>query len=349
MVPDENISNIFIRTTFYHIGTIRILINFFRNEFFLSDYLYKIGNFDTDYICSAFAGEGYADLWNLDATQLFAADGEKIRDRRVEIGYHDTSNHKYLFEFCMVPNTGFLGNPDLLLKDAELKLCFDRANVEQVLMCKTDVWSGLEDVKIDIKNCYAITEYVSSPSLRTYFDSIDYAPLRYEFEDCEVFVKSVPQGETNLRFDNLRGGNTPSHMFVGFIESSALRGKHNQASTRFGPHGVEVFNITVNGTSVNGYPLHVKHSIPTIPFQKFISCTNRQCNINGGKMMSPNEFEFNWLWSHTFEAEDCATGWIGVDFKLKTAFAEPMSMIVWLISPAAVAIDKYQQLEKINL
>ena len=311
--------------------------------------MYKIGNFDTDYICSAFAGEGYADLWNLDASQLFAEQGQKIRDRRVEIGYHDTGNNKFIFDFCVVPNTGFLGNPDLLLKDAELKLSFDRSNVEQVLMCKSDVWSGLGNVKIDIKNCYAITEYVSSPSLRTYFDSIDYTPLRYEYEDCEVFVKSIPQGETNLRYDNIRGGNTPSHMFVGFIESSALRGQHSQASTRFGPHGVEVFNITVNGNSVNGYPLHVKHNIPTIPFQKFISCTNRQCDINGGKMLSPNEFEFNWLWSHKFEAEDCATGWIGVDFKLKTAFAEPMSMIVWLISPAAVAIDKYQQLEKINL
>ena len=116
--------------------------------------MYKIGNFDTDYICSAFAGEGYADLWNLDASQLFAEQGQKIRDRRVEIGYHDTGNNKFIFDFCVVPNTGFLGNPDLLLKDAELKLSFDRSNVEQVLMCKSDVWSGLGNVKIDIKNCY---------------------------------------------------------------------------------------------------------------------------------------------------------------------------------------------------
>ena len=288
-------------------------------------------------------------MWNLEATQLFNAQGQKIRERRLEIGHHDVDNKKYLFDFCVIPNTGFLANADLLLKDVELKLCFDRSNPKQYLMCPDDQWTALGDVKIDIKNCYAITEYVSSPSLRTYFDSIDYSPLRYEFEECEVLVKTLPQGETNLRFDNLRGGNTPTHMFVGFIESSALRGNHLQASTRFSPHHIEMFNISLNGTSVNGYPLHVQNGIPVQPFQKFISCTNRVCNINGGKMLTPNEFGFNWLWSHAFEAEDAATGWLGVDFKVAQAFNEPMSMIVWIITPSAIAIDKYHQLEKINL
>ena len=323
---------------------------YLRNEFFLSDYLYKIGNFDTDYIESAFAGEGYADLWNLDAELLFRAKGEKIRDRRLEAAYHDEVNNKLTFDFCIIPNTGFLGNADLLVKDAELKLCFDRSNPEQVILCKDADWTALNSaIKIDIQNCYAVTEYVSSPSLRSYFDSIDYSPLRYEYEDCEVFVKSIPQSETSIRFDNIRGGNTPSHIFAGIIESSALAGKYDQASTRMGPHNVESFNISVNGNSVNGYPLQVKHNIPIIPIQKFSSCTNRSCNVNCGKMLSPNEFQFNWIWSHCFEAEDTATGWIGINFKLSEAYVKPMSMVVWIVGPAAIAIDKYQQLEKINL
>ena len=324
-------------------------ILFSRNEYFLADYLYKIGNFDVDYITTAYATEGYADLWNIEAAQLFVGKGESIRNRRVEIAHHDVDNKKYLFDFCVIPNTGFLANSDLLMKDVELKLSFDRSNPKQFLMCPDDQWTPLGDVKVDIKNCYAVTEYVSSPSLRTYFDSIDYSPLRYEYEECEVFVKSIAQGETNLRFDNLRGGNTPTHMFVGLIESSALRGNHLQASTRFSPHNIEMFNISLNGISVNGYPLNAEHQIPVQPYQKFISTTNRVCNINGGKMLSPNEFEFNWLWSHAFEAEDTATGWLGIDFKLTEAFNEAMSMIVWIISPAAIAIDKYLQLEKINL
>ena len=65
-------------------------------------------------------------------------------------------------------------------------------------------------------------------------------------------------------------------------------------------------------------------------------------------MLGPNEFQYNWLWSHKFESEDAATGWLGVNFKLTTPFTEPMTMVVWVISPAAIAIDKYQQLENVE-
>lgn len=281
---------------------------------------------------------------------MFNEKSKAIRDRRVENAFHDETNNKYIFDFCIIPNTGFLGNADLLVKDAELKLCFDRSKSEQLIVCEDATWTALNNsLKVDIKNCYAVSEYVSSPSLRSYFDSIDYSPIRYEYEDCEVFVKSIPQAETNVRLDNIRGGNTPSHIFIGVIESAALMGRHDKASTRMSPHGIELLNISVNGNSVNGYPLQVKHNIPTIPFQKFSSCTNRSCNINCGKMMGPNEFMFNWIWAHCFEAEDTATGWIGVDFKLKEAYNKPMSMVIWIVGPAAIAIDKYQQLEKINL
>ena len=172
--------------------------------------------------------------------------------------------------------------------------------------------------------------------------------MKYEYEDCEVFVKSIPQGDTTVRFDNLRGGNVPSHMFVGFIETAALNGNHLKASTRFSPHGVEYMNISLNGNSVNGYPVRQQHGIAVKPLQKFIACTNRVCNVNTGKMVTPSEFGFNWLWAHCFEAEEAATGWIGLDFKLAQAHDTPMSMVVWIISSAALAIDKYHQIEKIT-
>ena len=315
----------------------------------MADYLYKIGNYDVDYVSSAFATEGYLDLWNFESNTLESEDAASIKARRLETFHHEGGSKKYIVEFCIIPNTGFLSNPDPLVKDVELKLSFDRSNVKQYLIAQKDPWDQLADVQIDIKNCYAVTEHISSPSLRSLFDSIEYTPFRYEYEDCEVLIKSIPQNETNIRFDNLRGGNTPSHIFVGLIETDALRGEITKSSSKFSPHQVEMFNINLNGNSVQGYPLQVQYSIPTNCFQKFISTTNRLCNINGGKMLGPNEFQYNWLWSHKFENEDATTGWIGVNFKLRTAFDKPMTMVVWVISETAIAIDKFHQLEKINL
>ena len=284
----------------------------------------------------------------MNATQLFSEDGKNILEKRREIGHHDGGNKKYIFEFCIIPNTGFLSNNDPLLKDVELKLCLDRADPQQAVMCKDADWTAIADLKFTIKDCFAVTEYVSSPDLRSYFDSIDYSPLKYNYEECEVIVKSIPQGDLTVRCDNLRGGNVPTQIFVGFIESVALNGKNSHASTRFAPHHVQYMNISLNGNSVNGYPIRTKNGIVTQPFQKFLDSTNRLCNVNAGEFLTPNGFEFNYLWSHKFEAEDNATGWIGIDFKLTQPFTESMSMVVWIISSAAIAIDKYHQIEKIT-
>ena len=313
--------------------------------------MYKIGNYDTDYLTTAFANEGYCDVYNLDAARLFA-ETDIVAERR-ENSVHIGADKKYIFEFCITPNTGFLANEDLLLKDAELKLCFDRSDVKQVLMCQDADWTQLvadgKAGQLVIKDCYAVVDYVSSPNLRTYFDAINYSPIRYEYEDCEVFVKSIPQGETDIRFDNLRGGNIPTHMFIGFIETAGLNGSNAKSSTRFSPHNINYVNISLNGNSVNGYPISIDHNSAVQPLQKFINCTNRSCDIATGKMFTPTEFKFNWVWSHCFEAEDGATGWLGVNCRLSQAFNESMSMVAWIISPAAIAIDKFNQLEKVTM
>ena len=256
-----------------------------------------MGNFDTDYISSAFLGEGYTDVWNIDSRVLFTEPAKSILTKRRDASSADAA--KYTFEFCIIPNNGFLGNFDCLLKDVELKLCFDRTSAEQVLMCADGKWDPIDPKPtLEIKECFAITEWISSPNLRSYFDTIDYTPIRYEYEDCEVFVKSVQQSETNIRFDNLRGGNVPTHMFIGFIETAALNGSHLKSSTRFSNHDVEYINITLNGNGVNGYPMRITNGCPVQPLQKFLNCTNRTCDISSGKMFTADEFKYNWLWSH---------------------------------------------------
>ena len=242
-------------------------------------------------------------------------------------------------------NIGFLGNEDLLIKDTELKLSFDLTKPQQFLIGAEPA----EEMKIEIKDCYAVTEYVSSPNMRLYYDSIDFAPIRYTIEDCEVYTKPINQNETNIRFDNIRGGNIPSNVFVGLIKTDALNGTFTESCTNFKCYGVNEMNITLNGNSVNGYPMRIQNEIPVQPLEKFIDCTNRTCNIMSAKVMSPSEFQFNWIWAHCFESEELSRGWIGVNFKLDNAFTVPMTMVMWVINPTVIAIDKFHQIEKINV
>ena len=291
--------------------------------------------------------EGYIDYTNCNAELLQTEDGQKVVAVRERTAIKDSGKARY--DFAFIPDIAFLANADPLIKNCELKLRFDRAEPSVAVLKKDDGGSLSE---IQIEDCYAITEYISSPELRSHFDKIETEPITYTYEDVEVLVKSIPYNQTNIRFDNLRGGNTPTHIFAGLIKTEALDGNVNLCSSNFNCFGVDEMNFSLNGNSVNGYPLTIKDGSSVFPLQKFIDATSRTSNITCGKFLTPNEFRFNWIWAHHFEAEQTSQGWAGINFKLSKAFAESdgsMSLVVWIISPTALKIDKFHQVEKLNL
>ena len=284
---------------------------------------------------------------NCDAETLATDDAEPYVVARRRTAVKNSGKARY--DFAFIPDVAFLANADPLIKNCELKLRFDRADNTVSVLKITD--GGVLD-DIIIEDCYAVTEYVSSPELRSHFDRIENESILYNYEDVEVLVKSIPYEQKTVRFDNLRGGNTPSHIFAGLIRTKALDGDETLCSTKFGSYGVEEMNFTLNGNSVNGYPIAIKDESPVFPLQKFLDATKRTSNIISGKFLTPNEFIFNWIWCHNFEAEQTSQGWTGINFKLKEPFKTTdgsMSLVVWIICPAAIKIDKFHQVEKLSL
>ena len=238
-------------------------------------------------------------------------------------------------------------NLEPLLKDCELKLRFERAPWNVAVQAVNENPAALDS--IEIKDVYAISEYISSPQWRKYFDKINGSPIMYEYQESEAIIKTLPQNETEIRLDGVKGGNLPTYLFAGIIPQSSLNGDAKHSSTCFKSYGVKEFNITLNGNSVNGYPLIIKNECPVLPLHKFFDTTNRLQNIYTGENITQKDFKNNWIWSHKFECENSAQGWLGINLKLEDAFDTPMSLVVWLINPTALSLDKFHQIEKINL
>lgn len=307
----------------------------------------KIGNFNFQLLQSGLQTEGYFYDPLFDDGDLIAADTLKKQWvlKRSEVSTKSGAKQRY--EFAFVPNNGFLCSPELLMKDCELKLSFDRANPKIAL---TKIKDSTPPDKIDILDCYAITEYISSPGIRSFFNTIENIPITYEYEEMEVLVKGLPTGTTTIQVDNIRGGNVPNYMFVGLIPSENLQGVYAKGATCFKQHNVEELNITLSGNSVSGYPVKISHGSPTYPLHKFLDTTGRLYSVFSGKTPSFTLFKTcMWIWSHKFEAEMTSQGWIGINLKLSTEFTAQMSMVIWIISPNALTIDKYHQIERINL
>ena len=93
----------------------------------------------------------------------------------------------------------------------------------------------------------------------------------------------------------------------------------------------------------------IKENSLCYALSQFNSVTSKLYNVFAGKQFSMQEFQYNFIWAHKFEAESTSSGWIGIDIKLATVFTEPMSLVIWIINPTAITIDQFHQIEKINL
>ena len=121
------------------------------------------------------------------------------------------------------------------------------------------------------------------------------------------------------------------------------------SSTSFRQYGVTDVNLTLNGNSVNGYPVAIRHDNCVFPLRLFNDVTNRYMNPLAGDVMNIATFQSNWLYAHNFEAEATNQGWLGVQLKLKEALSETYTLVIWTVSRHMVTIDKYHQVEKIIL
>ena len=314
----------------------------FRAEFFLEDYMYKIGNFNGHMIHTCFNPEGYYDHFNSDTTELSTPGGKNVIELRQFAGHRDGTNIRY--EFALCPNVGFLASPDLLMKDCELKITFDRAAVENALVqvaaptteCKT----------LEIKDCVAVTEWVSSPSMTSFFKDVENNPIVYKYDEIEVLAKPLPMNDRIIRLDNLKGGNIPTYLFAGMIPTAALTGDVTLSSTNFACNNVEQLNISLNGHSVTGFPIDVHECSDTNVLYQFNDTIGRLHNNGCGHGLKKAHFISNFIWAHHFEAEITSQGWIGMDIKLKEPLTKSYTMVVWLIYPMSVTIDKFHNIEK---
>ena len=314
-------------------------------EFFLIDYLNKIGNFDSKYLSSAFGFEGYFDVYNIDKRTLNAS--QEVLANRKALQLVDPDDEALgVYEFIFVPNTGFLSSPELLVNNCEIKIMFDRAKALNS-MIQLEGAETLDDVHT-IFDCEAYTEYVSSPELRTEFSNITTRPIIYEFDEIEVIIKNISLNETNPRFPNLRGGRLPSYMFVGLLPQKCLDGDIDRSSTYFRSQKIKHMDITLNGSSVSGYPVKIDQESSIVPYFKFLDTTGRLFDIDTGSTLSAAEFEYNYLWSYKFEAEDSSTGWTGVSFEMEQKVTEEMLLVCWFVYPCAISIDKYHQIERLD-
>ena len=93
----------------------------------------KIGNFDFEYLHTGMHTEGYFYDNHFDDGDEIVKNNLSKQHVLARVNCSTKSEAKNRYEFAFIPNNGFLSSPELLMKDCELKLSFDRANANIAL------------------------------------------------------------------------------------------------------------------------------------------------------------------------------------------------------------------------
>ena len=274
-----------------------------------------LGNFDTSFIETGLYSNGYFDLYNVGTKDL----NGQISESRVSV-VDNSSGKDQIYELQYSPGVGILNSSTPLLPGCEVKLSFDRANIRLALIQKTPDEIEITE-RLLLTNLYCKARYYSSPYLRSLFASIQDNDIHYHYDECSVYLKNLPKGETNIRLNNVIGGSTPSHLFCGIIKSEALAGDLKLNATRFQRHGVKEFDLQLNGFSCSGFPIQNTNGSALPTFMKWLQTTNRKFNTNCGQQLSPIDFKnFHYIYSHEFDGDQTEQGWIGMELKLEKAY-----------------------------
>ena len=252
----------------------------------------KYTNFSFRYVESLYGStEGFSDIYPYEDYRDDVSAKAKLIDNRRKYAVKEGSS--YIYEFVFSPFDPFLNENTPLLPNMELKLTFDRLQAEfsTISVAESNNPKSIKGSVYDLKNVYAVADYVSSTALRHHFDAIQYKPIEYVYDEVQVCCKNLPLAEQYIRVHNITGGNTPDFVFVGICKSAGLNGSLDHSSTSFQPNGVEKIDITLNGASINGYPMSISNDLPLMPYIKFQDILARTANVDLGTQLTIQDFK----------------------------------------------------------
>ena len=241
--------------------------------------------------------------------------------------FPDTEGDNRVVEVVHYLEGGILNSMQPLPSNSEVKLSFDRNKADMALLYgevsyddDSPAPTELDGKVLELEDPYLIVEYVTSPYLRNFHSQIVDRPITMMYDDCNIYMKSLATGSTMIRADNLMGGLAPDYLFAGFVATDALNGSFELSPTCFPSIKIGSSNITMNGMSVQGFPISSELYLPVQLLCKFNETTGRIKKTMAASAIGMNRFfQTSCFISHKFEGEQTNEGWVGLEVKLQEA------------------------------
>ncbi|CBY08178.1 unnamed protein product [Oikopleura dioica] len=309
---------------------------------------YKIADLE-DYVTSAYQMEGYYDneIYEYLANKT---DKEEVKLLRRPQCLHDSKLKKYIYELVFFPSNGFCLDNKPLPLNTTMKLKFNRLRSEYSTVHIGSTSEGQkahQGQPLEITDCYALCEYVSSPAMRNYFTRIKSKPISYKYQEVTVSTRDIPENTNNITLHNIKGGNTPAYFFFALTQTDSFQGSMSKETTSFGFHAdLQNINLTLNGQSCVGYPMRITNELPIWPYYRLMDILDRLVSPSTPNTIALDSFKKSAIFGHEFMASEESQGWMNLYLDFKEATKNAQTLVMWSVHKVKVTIDEHGQVEK---
>ena len=322
------------------------------SDYFLSEYFFKKEAFNKPYDENAFTTEGYFEDRDHDLTDYFkngkptgASTAFKILFRQNAVPEVRDGVTYYKYYFCCTINHGLAKQDKPLPAGIPITLTFNRTKAEKSLLQIEPQRAGnnytYEHESVPLINPVLEAYFVESKKAEQFYSKVDLYDVRIPFLDYSIRRELLSEGVAEHRV-KLFEGPLPSVVIFGFQTPDRFDGSFSLAPIEFEQHGLESFQVNVDGQPVISHPLQMRCGTPMEFYQNYLKETNRWNNmLSTGAMSYLNYTRHNFFIVVNLKAGGYKHGQVTLNIRFEEALANKLYCLFLPIYEKSLQFDSY--------
>ena len=317
------------------------------SDYFISEYFFKREAYNAPYDVNALVTEGYFEANDHDASIYTKQAGGLYKSYRRQCAVVETRDDVdyYKYYFCCTINHGLAKQDKPLPAGIPITLTFNRTKAYKSLLQLVPQRSGekytYEHESVPLINPVLEAYFVESKKAEQFYSKVDLYDIRIPFLDYSIRRELLTEGVAEHRL-KLFEGPLPSVVLFGFQNPERFDGSYALSPMQFERHGLESFQVNVDGQPVISHPLQMRCGTPMEFYQNYLKETNRWNNMLSTGAMTYIDFtRHNFFIVVNLKADGYKHGQATLNLRFDEALADKLYCLFLPIYEKSLQFDSY--------
>ena len=304
------------------------------NEYYFGAYFQFMTNLASDYACTSCKSFGIFDTYIISRDTLKNETSliTQIIENRKGI------NDDECYEILMPIESSIFSCNKNLPTNTSLDISFERLNSKFSLITKEDQ-EGLSNY-LTLEDPFLIVPFINDFDMQSDEKNAISRPIKMNFDDYVINRFNISKESPNVRLSNVLSGPLPGKLFWGIMKLDGYAGSFAHPSVHFTRHGLKKTTLYLDGNAMSGFPIITAENAVSIPFNRFMTNTNRFMNNYSSQTIDPRDFKnYHFINSAILPQ---TSGSLTFDFDFDATPTEDLVLITCSLFDRRIEIDNFR-------